>query len=398
MEIYIDVDNIGSKIAKNILSDLQTAHENLDRLDNYGSLANARYINHEGYSMPLFPSSFASTAGDLSRKLMQAEERLLKLRKILDSGPDAIAEIDSKQKNQLTNWWDRTAYRVGDFFSGVVSGTVGFFTGLFGSSSATGTETIVRPQYNGPYKNIADDFDWHNTTATNEQIESAVKSGMTQKLGPGEDRNEAVRGELRKLYNDTIIQSEYEAYRREADRIVDEVPVGQKQETERSSSGLCTYSATTTLLQRRQARDGKNVTFTFGDVHRVNGGSGKVDSDGIWPNSSFAFGRTYVADGGESYTMDYRNGAIKESLVVELLNAHPEGIMIYSPSYGGYNHAIAITDYELNPDGSIQFYADDPVNNNSSKWMSGRVPLEKTWLYSQNKDIFSSAVRVAYLK
>jgi len=201
---------------------------------------------------------------------------------------------------------------------------------------------------------------------------------------------------------ETVIESEEEKYINYINtekKINEKVPVGQKQETERSGSGLCTYSATTTLLRRREAADGRDPSFSFGDVHRANEGNGQVESDGIWPDSRYAFGRKYTTNDGEkSYQMAYEDGPSSVKQVVELLKQHPEGIMIYSPSCGGYDHAIVITDYEIREDGSIQFYADDPVNNANSYYTSGRVPIEQTWLYTQNKNIIETSVRVAYLE
>ncbi len=182
-------------------------------------------------------------------------------------------------------------------------------------------------------------------------------------------------------------------------QINDKVPVGQKQETEQSGSGLCTYSATTTLLRRREAADGRDPTFDFGDVHKANGGNGSINGNGRWPDSSFTFSRTYTSkDAQASYQMDYIEGHSSVDAIVALLKTHPEGIMIYSPSSGGYNHAIVITDYEQQSDGSIQLYADDPVNNGNAYYQSGRVRLEDTWLYSQNKNLIENSVRVSYLK
>lgn len=200
MEIYLKREAVSSSLLKTSVAELETAVNKLYSID--GPMANASYIHPDGYSANLFPPAYSVTASDIARNVSDITEKLGKLGKILNSGPDAISEIDSNQKNQLTNWWGRTTYHIGEFFSSF--GTIGFFTGLFTSGVTAGGETIVREDYDGAYKNIVDDFDWQNTMATNEQIEAAVKAGMLKNLGEGEDRYDAIRKELRSLYEETV--------------------------------------------------------------------------------------------------------------------------------------------------------------------------------------------------
>ena len=63
---------------------------------------------------------------------------------------------------------------------------------------------------------------------------------------------------------------------------------GWKQEFSKTS-GLCTSSATASLLRRRQAAEGRAVTFTFGDVRAAMGGNPIPDKNGKYESCSSYF-------------------------------------------------------------------------------------------------------------
>jgi len=321
-EIYLKTGELSSALLRKAVSKAENAQKKA------GAAGDEAHWGHSwswgGNTYQLFSTNAESLIWSADSKLEEVLGKLEKLAAILESGPEAMKEIDRKYKSDLKDWRK--------------SGNHGEILWIVGGGATAG--------------------------ATN------INSNKSP-----EDK-----------YRDTV------------DRINKAVPVGQTQETEHSGSGLCTYSATTTLLRRKEAADGKEPSFDFGDVHKTNGGNGQIDSDGRWPDSEYAFGRKYTSkDGQTTYQMSYEDGNSSNDRIVELLKDHPEGIMIWSPSSGGFNHAIVITDYEVKSDGSIQFYADDPVNNKSPDYPSGRVPLEQTWFYSQNNNIIGTAVRVAYL-
>lgn len=304
-----------------------------------------------------FLSNASEEAESIAGELEAVAANLASLQKHLSDSPEVLEDADKSFKD----WNDK---REGNWLSRVLNGlfgtTIGGYLGyLFGIKNNEPVETIL--------------FD---------KIDSKEKVDAIPSKEP----------------------TQYEQYRTKTEMAERNVPIGHKQEEERSGMGLCTYSATTTLLQRRQAVEGKAVTFTFSDVHRANGGSGQVDDDGIWPDSSFAWGRTYTSDAGESYTMNYEYGGKDATSIQRLLDAHPEGIIVWAPSTGGYNHAVVITDYEISEDGAIRFFADDPVNDRNyingavSRDCAGRVPIEDTWLSKVNSDIFGSAAIIAYLE
>jgi hypothetical protein len=63
--------------------------------------------------------------------------------------------------------------------------------------------------------------------------------------------------------------------------------------------------------------------------------------------------------------------------IIELLEKHPEGIVIYC-NYPGGQHAIVLTEY----DGET-FYACDSVNVRDSEEKKNPVKLEDTYLFSK---------------
>ena len=191
----------------------------------------------------------------------------------------------------------------------------------------------------------------------------------------------------------------YEVYRNKVEDVSGKVPVGESQQNERysdgSTGGLCTYSATTTLLRRKQAADGMEPSYQFDDVYRTNGGQIGRNADGTWPaDSSYYFNRTYSKD-GSSYTMSYINHGVSSQEMAEMLDQHPEGIMVWSPA-GGYNHAVVVTDYTVDDSGNIHFFADDPVNDRDAG--AGRIPLSDTYLSSKNSDPIGTAAMIAFFE
>lgn len=191
----------------------------------------------------------------------------------------------------------------------------------------------------------------------------------------------------------------YEVYRNKVQDVSSKVPVGESQQNERysdgSTGGLCTYSATTTLLRRKQAAEGMEPSYQFDDVYRTNGGCIGRNADGTWPaDSSYYFNQTYSKD-GSSYTMNYINHGVDSQKMAEMLDQHPEGIMVWSPA-GGYNHAVVVTDYTVDDGGNIHFFADDPVNDRDAG--AGRIPLSDTYLSSKNSDPIGTATMIAFLE
>ena len=187
---------------------------------------------------------------------------------------------------------------------------------------------------------------------------------------------------------------------------------GWKQEFSRSS-GLCTSSASTTLLRRRQAAEGKEVTFTFSDIRAAMGGDPVPDSNGKYGSCSSYFSSTtpfkhlYDEKGKKiKNPSDDVYYLIKETevtlshnreYIADLLDVHPEGVVVYSryPGSGRGMHAILLSDYERHKDGSLQFYAYDPANG------TGRRKLEDTWMLTKERSVgmlFDNMISIWYVK
>ncbi len=199
---------------------------------------------------------------------------------------------------------------------------------------------------------------------------------------------------------------------------------GWKQEFSKSS-GLCTSSATTSLLRRRQAAEGKEVTFNFGDIRAALGGNPIPDANGKYESCNSYFSSTtpfvhLTSEGtkseasiaaSEDETEDEAEPVepevyylIKETVgthaknreyLADLLDVHPEGVVTYATYPKNGRHAILISDYERKSDGSLQFYAYDPANGN------GRCKLEETWMMKKVGSVgafFSNMISIWYVQ
>ncbi|MBO4506182.1 MAG: SH3 domain-containing protein [Lachnospiraceae bacterium] len=179
---------------------------------------------------------------------------------------------------------------------------------------------------------------------------------------------------------------------------------GWKQEFSKTS-GLCTSSATASLLRRRQAAEGKAVTFTFGDVRAAMGGNPIPDKNGKYESCS-----SYFSDVTPFTHQDTATGAAityylkKETetthshnreYIADLIDTHPEGVVVYTKYGSSGKHAILISDYVRKKDGSLQFYAYDPANG------TGRKKLEDTWIMTKISSVgafFANVISIWYVQ
>lgn len=185
---------------------------------------------------------------------------------------------------------------------------------------------------------------------------------------------------------------------------------GCKQHRNASGEGICTSCATVTLLRRKQFLDGKPITFQVEDVRASLG----APFDNIMVSVGFTANGTYwrdnytVRDGNNTVYRTVIEGsgslknmsiASKKQHIISLLNSHPEGIIVYC-NYGNNRwHAIVISDYAVNSNGSYQFYAYDPATN--SNGYSYRTELEKTWLrgrFSNTDNLISNIMNIWYIE
>lgn len=130
--IYVNTGDLSGRLLDSVIDKMETAKKKMGynySADAYLEVAIgiAKYDSPTG-RLDLFNSNFAEMAGSLGGDIEEVWKKLQEYRVILDSGPDALVDIDKKQKNEITNWWTRTSYRVSSFFD---------------NKGGTGEETVV---------------------------------------------------------------------------------------------------------------------------------------------------------------------------------------------------------------------------------------------------------------
>lgn len=341
-EIYLKTGELSSRTLRKAINETEAAYKKTEKAVDEALMYFSYTI--DGNVCYLFPADATNQLLSASSKLKNALNKLNSLKTILDSGPEALAEIDSGKKNDLTNWWQRTTYSVG---VGVAAGTAWIKSLFISNGGKTGGETVVSSTTDGSgYEN---------------QEPSAEKSEYDQYREKVEKINEAVpKGEIQHYQDARGNTYEYK--------------------TSESDVGQCTWVAATTLIQRKRASDGESTSVTCDDLLAHGGG--------------FGTGRAFTVE-GTTYQLQGAPGPYNEEMIVELLNEHPEGIAIFSKG-----HAIVITDYEIDRStGAIQFYADDGVNNNPSCNTpgEGRMKIEETSLYTCNSGSIENLDFIYYI-
>lgn len=124
----------------------------------------------------------------------------------------------------------------------------------------------------------------------------------------------------------------------------------------------CVLTTSVNLMRRKQAVNNEPITITKKDV--INLGYARWDDSldsGYYKGKSAYIARNMQwGDNGSQglceqlgFDMESKSGNITESLLIEKLNSHPEGILLYSK--GSQSHAILVTEYK-----NGDFYVVDP--------------------------------------
>lgn len=270
-----------------------------------------------GNTYYLFNSNATDLLGSAEGKLREAKNKLDKLAKILDSGPDAMKEIDRRYKSEMKEWRKK--------------GDRSKILWVAGGGATSGEMVITKEK-------TADE-----------------------------------------KYRDTV------------KRINEKEPVGQPQDP---GSWMCALASTATILRRKQIMEGREPTFTRDGVYEV--------------NPDIAYAKKYYAPDGNIYTTQCESASVvennmaqkgitsKEEYLRHVLDEHPEGVAIFTHYEGSKQHAIVITDYEIRKDGSIQFYADDPVDDRDTN--TGRTEIENTWMYRVNPNTTTDFFMLWYIE
>lgn len=104
-DIYIDTGELSSRLLNKTKDYIDTAQARIKKVGDSPS-----YRGPDGYAA-LYSFSMMSELSSIQRKLNSLESKLEQYGELLNSGPDALVEIDRNQRNQVTTWRERTTYR-----------------------------------------------------------------------------------------------------------------------------------------------------------------------------------------------------------------------------------------------------------------------------------------------
>lgn len=359
--IYVDTGELSGNLLNRTIEKMEVAKKKMGY--NYSAdaflevaISMAKYNSPSG-RQSLFNAHFAELAGGLYGDIEDVLKKLSDLKNILQKQPEKLCEIDERQKGEISNFWWRASYYLDEpstFFATVF--------GLGGVDPNCNIELLTDEQKLEYIKTHYGD----NPFMSVEDMKKACANSYTET-------------EIREIL-DAAIKEKYDTYRKQVETITNQLPVGEKQD---AAGWKCTWASIATVLNRRQIAEGKNPEFSREIVYQKN-------PPMQWEKEYSAGGKTYQ-------TRSRSCSGISEEDMVKLLIEHPEGVQIYVKHPSNY-HAIVITDFEILPDGSYQFYADDPVNNREANYPDGRVKVEETWLYGEEHNLFANTKRITYIE
>lgn len=128
--IFLKTGQFSSSSFNTSKSDLKRAVDALNSLDYYGALWNATYTCN-GSSQRIFTAAMIEEATALAILVEKLRGKLESYSKLLQSGPDALKDVDAGFKGEYTNAWQRTWYSISSGVSSVYETTVGFWGSLF---------------------------------------------------------------------------------------------------------------------------------------------------------------------------------------------------------------------------------------------------------------------------
>lgn len=151
-DIYIETGDISSRLLRNTIDQLRTAS---DKLKDISHSPTYRSANGDAQ---LYPESMIADIIRLRRAADAACDKVQQYAKILDTAPEAIAQVDASSKGGITTVWERTGYRcdnsafgkavapIGDLavevYCDVVSGAKGIY-GIVAEQAEYGTNVAA---------------------------------------------------------------------------------------------------------------------------------------------------------------------------------------------------------------------------------------------------------------
>lgn len=164
----------------------------------------------------------------------------------------------------------------------------------------------------------------------------------------------------------------------------------------------CVLTTVVNLMRRKQAVNNEPITITKEDV--INLGYAKwenrLDSEFYRGKSAYTALNMQWGDYGSQglceqlgFDMESKTANITEELLIEKLNSHPEGILLYSK--GKQDHAILVTEYK-----NGDFYVVDPNDGGTPVKFSECDACASEWGSFKNysfQQILGNAYRISWL-
>lgn len=170
--IYLKTGQFSASSFKTSKNDLKRAADALNTLDYYGAMVNAMYTCN-GYRHRIFTAAMAEEASSLAILIERLHGKLEAYSKLLQSGPEAIRDVDSSFKGTYTNAWQRGWYSISSGVSSVYNTTVSFWGSLFRKGGQkTGGKTTVQDDSKSASKtdNVVEEKDTESFPPNAEEV------------------------------------------------------------------------------------------------------------------------------------------------------------------------------------------------------------------------------------
>lgn len=152
----------------------------------------------------------------------------------------------------------------------------------------------------------------------------------------------------------------YVEYDKNGNYIVHQSALEEYQGLRQHLSDNCTNTCLAMIIQRYYLLHYGSCDLVYDDIN-FNDFYWSVENYAREKCSQLPDGHTYYADGNTPQNMSESGGGSLQAGLATQLNIHPEGITLYGNYANGGSHAIVVTGYTMNSDGSYNFTAIDPA-------------------------------------
>lgn len=184
--IYLKTGQFSANSFKTSKNDLKRAVDVLNTLDYYGAMVNAMYTCN-GYRHRIFTVAMAEEASSLAILIERLHGKLEAYSKLLQSGPEAIRDVDSSFKGTYTNAWQRGWYSISSGVSSVYNTTVSFWGSLFRKGGIrTGRKTVIDSENSSPIDEEKQESGQQTvTSAYSSKVKTELEGIIENNLGDG---------------------------------------------------------------------------------------------------------------------------------------------------------------------------------------------------------------------